>query len=162
MTFRLLLGVLILLKLTILESIASEVDREIFTHINSKNWQKAQDLANSAECDVLNKIILSQKFLDSSYKDNKFEDVVEFLRQYPEWPQSGDLQKKAEEYLTYSTDPQVIINWFAKNKPQTGSGYKFYALASAKLLEEEKVTSAIRNGWIYGDFSEDEEKKYSS
>lgn len=157
---RLLFGVLILLRLATSESIANEINKEIFTHINSKNWQEAEELASSTGRNVLNKIVLSQKFLDASYKDNNFEEIVSFLRKYPEWPQSGEIRKKAEKYLTYATDPQVIIDWFAKNQPQTGLGYKFYALASAKLLSNDNSINAIRNGWIYGDFDATEEKKY--
>ena len=160
MKIKLSIIILILLKLLISESIAQEMDKEIFIHIARQNWQKAEELTQNSEYNVLNKVVLSQKFLDSSYKDNNFEEIVRFLYNNPDWPQSNELRKKAEEYLTNSTDQKLILNWFSKNKPQTGIGYKFYALASAKLLKENQSSNIIRNGWIYGDFNEDEEKKY--
>jgi soluble lytic murein transglycosylase len=157
---RLLLSILMFLRLILSESIASEINKAVFTHINNRSWQEAEELVSSTGHDILTRIVLSQKFLDTNYKDNNFEEIVDFLRKYPEWPQSSNIRKKAEKYLTYSTNPQVVIDWFAKNKPQTGIGYKFYALASAKLLGNEDSINALRNGWIYGDFNAIEEKQY--
>ena len=68
---KLLIITLISLILLISDSIAQEIDKEVFELINSKNWQKAQDLTENSKYKVLNKIVLSQKFLDSDYKNNK-------------------------------------------------------------------------------------------
>jgi len=153
--------ILIIFKLLLSDSIAKEFEVEVFKHIDSKNWQKAEELTTNLAYKALNKIVLSQKFLDSNYKNNKFGDAIRFLYNNPNWPQFNKLKESAELYLNYNTDQKLILDWFSKNKPSTGLGYKFYALASAKLLKDNpKLTNIIREGWIYGDFNEKEEKQY--
>ena len=54
----------------------------------------------------------------------------------------------------------ILINKL-HNKPKTGNGYNFYAKASAKLLNDQaKLLLILRDGWVYGDFTLNEEIKY--
>ncbi|WP_375319078.1 lytic transglycosylase domain-containing protein [Candidatus Tisiphia endosymbiont of Oplodontha viridula] len=160
--------VLIILELLISESIAYSNDlstfdyvKETFIHLNNKEWQDCQKMAKASKDPALIKIVLSQQFLDQDYKKNSFASVIKFIQDNPHWPQVNRLKEKAEQYLNYDTDKTLIVNWFSKNEPITALGYKFYALASKKLIkDQQKLAKIIRNGWIYGAFTEQEEKEY--
>lgn len=157
---------LIILELLISESMALTYDQETFvkktfTHLDNKEWQDCEKMAKASKDQALIKIVLSQKFLDQNYKKNSFASVIKFIQNNPHWPQINRLKEKAEQYLNIDTNPTLIVNWFSKNEPITASGYKFYALASNKLIkDQQKLAKIIKNGWIYGVFTKQEENEY--
>lgn len=128
--------ILINCKLLISVAMASDSMQEIFTCLNTKDWQKCDALAKSSKNPVLTKIITSQKLLDSNYSNNRFEESVKFIQANPHWPQTNKLKTTAEKYLNHNTNHSVIINWFSKHEPSTERGYKFYALASGALTKD--------------------------
>lgn len=150
-------------KLLISEVMASDSKKEIFTCLSKKDWQECDALVRSSGNPVLTKIINSQKFLDSNYSNNRFEEVIKFIKANPHWPQTRKLKITAEKYLNNNTNHSVIVNWFDKHEPSTGQGYKFHALASGTLTKDyKKIAHIIKNGWVYGDFTAEEENKYLS
>ena len=62
------------------------------------------------------------------------------------------------------TDPRIILNWFTQNKPKTGIKYKFYELATAKLLKshQAELLHIILEGLTYGNFTEAEINKINA
>lgn len=133
---------------------------EAIHFMNKKKWNEATQIAKKSKNTSLINLILSQKFLDSNHS-NSFEEVVKFLEHNKNWPQLEKLSETAEKYLNSTTDNQIIVKYFNKHQPKTGNGYKFYAKAAAKLIKDStKLIPIIKNGWIYGDFSKEEEKKY--
>lgn len=133
----------------------------VFQYINNKNWVEAERIAKSSKNTALLKIVLSQKFLDSNYKKNSFEEIVKFLEVNTHWPLSNKLKDVAESLLNDATNKKIILKWFEKHKPKSPAGHKFYALAAADLgTEASLLTNLIKNGWIYGDFSKFEEQVY--
>ncbi len=153
--------VLIILELLISESMAFDYVKETFIHLDNKEWQDCQKMAKASKDQALIKIVLSQQFLDQDYKKNSFASVIKFIQDNPHWPQVNRLKEKAEQYLNYDTDKTLIVNWFSKNEPITALGHKFYALAGKKLIkDQQKLAKIIKNGWIYGVFTAQEEKEY--
>ncbi|WP_341789642.1 lytic transglycosylase domain-containing protein [Rickettsia endosymbiont of Polydrusus tereticollis] len=135
--------------------------QETFIYLDKKDWAKAEKLTKEINNTALTKIVLSQKFLDNKYCNNNFKEVIKFLRDNPKWPQNSLLEVRAEEYLNHDTDKKIILEWFNKNPPLTGKGYKFYALAASKLVKDRKILlPIIKAAWIYGNFSDAEEKEY--
>lgn len=133
----------------------------VFKYINDKKWTEAEKLANHFNDSALLKIVLSQRFLDTNYKQNRFEEVIKFIKRNPHWPQITALTTAAEEYLSSNTNTQAIFSWFKHNKPKTGKGYKFYALASAtQSMSDELLSPIIRDGWIYGTLTANEALQY--
>ncbi len=156
-----LLMILIILELLISESMAFDYVKETFIHLDNKEWQDCKKMAKASKDQALIKIVLSQQFLDQNYKKNSFASVIKFIQNNPHWPQVNKLKEKAEQYLNYDTDKTLIVNWFSKNEPITALGYKFYALASKQLIKDQhKLAKIIKNGWIYGVFTAQEEKEY--
>jgi soluble lytic murein transglycosylase len=142
-----------------LNASAQNIESEIFNFIDQKNWTRAEELAKSTGDSALIKIVKSQKYLDSNC-DNSFEEVVNFINTNPRWPNLEKLKVKIEKYLNDTTNEEAILQWFAKNKPRTGKGHKYYARAASKLLHDNKSVQRIKNGWIYSEFNADEERKY--
>ncbi|WP_341792885.1 lytic transglycosylase domain-containing protein [Rickettsia endosymbiont of Ceutorhynchus obstrictus] len=143
------------------KAITQDKIQETFIYLDKKDWVKAEKLTKEINNTALTKIVLSQKFLDSKYCNNNFKEVIKFLRDNPKWPQNSLLEVKAEGYLNHDTDKKIILEWFNKNPPLTGKGYKFYALAASKLVKDRKILlPIIKAAWIYGDFTDAEEKEY--
>lgn len=139
----------------------SEIAGKVFQYIDSKNWQEAENLARNSGESALIKVVLSKKFLDTKYSKNNFELAVNFLQSTPHWPCNDKLKTKIEDYLNDKTDKEVIVKWFQSHSPQTPTGHKYYALAAANILKDKtKLIKIIKKGWIYGDFSREEEKNY--
>ncbi|HJD55068.1 MAG TPA: transglycosylase SLT domain-containing protein [Rickettsia endosymbiont of Pyrocoelia pectoralis] len=160
-----LLNIIFLLLAINLKVNAEPVDniKQVFTYMDQKNWSQGQQLALDTNNKALTKIILSQKYLDSSYPNNTFEQVIKFLQNNPTWPQNKLLEEKAESYLNSNTNKKVVYEWFSKHPPLTGKGYKFYAAAASSLVKDSKILlPIIKDAWIYADFSPEEEKAYYS
>lgn len=155
--------IFIVLKLLISESPASEIAKKTMLCIDKKAWQDCETIAKSSNDKALVKIALYQKLLDTKYKNNNFAEVIKFIHNNPHWPRLDRLARVAEKYLNYDTDPRLIVDWFSKNQPLTSKGYKFYAIASSKLEKDPlKLIKIIKDGWVYGDFTPQEEKRYLS
>jgi len=158
------LSIIILLTLISSFSAFSEPADDIkqtFTYIDQKNWSQAEQLALGINNKALIKIVLSQKFLDSDYPNNSFEQVIKFLHNNPNWPQNKLLEEKAEKYLNNNTNKKLIFEWFSKHPPLTGKGYKFYADAASSLVKDRKILlPIIKEAWIYANFTPEEEKAY--
>jgi soluble lytic murein transglycosylase len=135
---------------------------EVFSLIKAKKWKEAENSATNTRNRALRKIVLSQKFLDPSSK-NSFEEITAFLKENPEWPQKNAIKARAENNLCGKTNKKAILGWFKHNKAITGNGFKYYAYAAADLITDPKALSlVIKNGWIYGSFSPEEQKAYYS
>lgn len=131
----------------------------VFELMKQRKWAECERL--SSPNSALNKIVLSQKFLDSNYKATSFEQIVEFLRKNPKWPQTHVLKLRAESLINNNSDKKLIIQWFAKHSPITGNGYKYYALAAADIYNDAiTLQSIIKNGWIFGNFSLPDQRDY--
>ncbi len=155
--------IFIVSEILISQSLASDIVKKTMLCIDKKEWQNCEEIAKSSNDKALVKIALYQKLLDKKYKANNFAEVIKFIHDNPHWPRLDRLARAAEAYLNPTTSPKLIVDWFSKNKPVTGNGYKYYALASAKLEKDtQKLKKIIQDGWIYGEFTPQEEKQYLS
>lgn len=134
---------------------------KLFSLIKQKKWQSSYSLASKIGDPVLKKIVLSQQYLDRRHKSNSFEKITKFLKENPKWPQNYILKLRAESLLNSGTNKKNIVEWFDKNKPVTGKGHKYYALAAASVVKDQKkLSSIIKSGWHFGNFTNSEQKSY--
>jgi len=139
------------------------VESKVFKLIKQKDWQNAYNSSNKIGNQPLKKIVLSQQFLDNSYSGNSFEKIVKFLQENPGWPQEAGLKVSAESLLNDTTDSSLVFKWFQSNKPLTGRGYKYYALAAGKIIKDsQRLSPIIKKGWHNGSFSMSEQKAYQT
>ncbi len=141
-------------------SYADHVDHAL-RYADQKHWDKAISEAKNYPDPVLRKIVFAKQFLDISYKNNDFLEVISFIENNPNWPSIDKLKIAAENYITPSTNKHAVLKWFAKNSPKTSNGHKYYALAAPGIITDStKLAELIKNGWIYGNFSAEEERKF--
>jgi soluble lytic murein transglycosylase len=134
---------------------------KVFGLIKQKKWQDSYSLASKTGDSALKKIVLSQQYLDNRYNENSFEKIVGFLKKNPRWPQNYFLKLRAESLLNTKTDKKLIVNWFKKSRPVTGKGHKYYALAAESIVKDpHKLSSIIKTGWHYGNFSKSDQRSY--
>jgi soluble lytic murein transglycosylase len=123
------------------------------------NISKAMDESDRKKYKNIHLFLESQKLL--SGKDANFEKIVKFLHKNPYWPEKQELIRAAERNLNSSTHKKIILEWFSNNKPLTSKGYYYFYLASQKKSHEDKRYSIIvKNAWIYGSMTSDEEKTF--
>jgi soluble lytic murein transglycosylase len=151
---------LLLLNFVSTPSIIASSPDLVFKKIKENNWSQAELLAVNSKNSALLKFTLSQKYLNTSI-NNKFEEVTDFLIKNPHWPQQDKLKEAAEYYIKDNTNLAKVRSWFATNIPQTSNGYKYRAIAYAKSTKDlSKISTILKEGWIYGDFTPEEEKTY--
>lgn len=135
--------------------------KQVFDYIRNSSWINAENLANKLGDKALFKIVLSQEFLDTSYKETNFHKITNFLKKNPTWPQNDLLKNRAEHLINGNVEKTEIYNWFRKNPPVTGCGYKYYALAAAQIVtDSDKLTPIIKNAWINGHFAKEEQDDF--
>lgn len=154
------LSILLVIFCMLAEAAYADHAEKAFKYADKKNWDKAIAEADKYKDPVLRKIIYAKQFADTSYK-NDFREVTSFIVNNPDWPNIVSMIEASESYIDDETDKKSIIKHFKEHFPQTRNGFKYYALALTETLPEiQRPESHIRNGWIYGDFSEEEEKKF--
>ena len=136
-------------------------DRTVHNYIHNKDWDNAKLYAKACKDPVLMKIFLSQSFLDSSYSKTSFKEITDFINKNPNWFQVKKLKTRAESLITNSTSPTEVVRWFESNPVLTGQGYKQHAMAASKVIKNKpELSTIIKNGWIYGEFSQVEADSY--
>ncbi|MDG1436636.1 MAG: lytic transglycosylase domain-containing protein [Rickettsiaceae bacterium] len=129
--------------------------------MKKKQWKDSYNLALKATDPALRKIVLSQKFLDSSYGDNCFEEITKFIKENPYWPQIYLLKLRAESCIDTNTNKKLIVSWFKKHPPLTAKGHKYYALSASTVIKHpEDLKKIVKTAWHKGNFSLDDQKSY--
>lgn len=155
-----LLSIVLMFFCMFASSVYADHAEKALQYAEKKIWNKAISEANKHKDPVLRKIIYSKQYADTSYK-NEFRQVASFIENNPDWPNIEALNEAVESYIDDQTNKKAIIKHFSTNYPITEVGFKYYAIALTEIMSGEKRPKApIRNGWVYGDFSENEEKKF--
>lgn len=156
------LSIILIVFLLQITSFADEsLESKIFKSIKQKDWTGANYAAHKLGNPIFKKIVLSQQFLDTTYADNSFEKVTQFLYENPIWPQGPGLRAAAENYLTDATNPQLVLKWFSVHHPKTNRGHKYYAIAASRLISDpQKLAPIIKKAWHKGAFSQEEQKSF--
>ncbi|PCJ29354.1 MAG: lytic transglycosylase [Rickettsiales bacterium] len=157
-----LLSIILMICLNCNLSFAKENSKsKLFKLMKQHKWEKSYKLASKIGDPALGKIVLSQQYLDNKYKKNSFEDIAKFLRANPRWPQNYLLRLRLEGRIEENTDKKLLANWFKRNRPLTGRGYKYHALtASFYEKNPDKLSTIIKNGWRYGSFKAEGQREY--
>jgi soluble lytic murein transglycosylase len=128
---------------------------------NAGQWHEAISIAKRHNDSVLQKMILSRQFQDSSDKQSTFEQIISFVLMNPLWPNIEEISAKAEARLNPTVNKTVIVKWFESHRPRTPNGFKYYALSAKGNIHDPGILSrVIKEGWIYGHFSEEESKSF--
>jgi soluble lytic murein transglycosylase len=89
-----------------------------------------------------------------------FSEYASFLMTYPDWPNSEDMRKNAEQainLLTYS--PNQAVTYFGRLEPMTNGGRAKYAIALAATGDKAKAEQWGRRAWREGPLTDDDETR---
>lgn len=134
-----------------------------FKHLQNKEWNDAIKTAKKSCDPLLLKIALSYKFLNAPTNFYSFEEVIDFINANPKWPNQTQLKQSAERAITNSTKTSAMLAWFKNNPTLTDHGAKSYAIYAGNLIKDPNIQkNIISEGWIYGDFSKEEQTEFLS
>lgn len=89
-----------------------------------------------------------------------FEDITDFIRENPNWPQVSAMTKRAEEAITAATPDQDVLNWFDSYPWQTVDGAMAYGRALLNAGQTDKATDILRRAWVSGNFGPIQERQF--
>ncbi len=158
------------------------VSRHEMNHLNkviqdyrARRWQSSSIKTFHPNDPVVKKILLWKKFVSGSPALN-FNDVTEFIRQNPNWPQMQILKSNAEGVINELTDSEDVIRWFTLSsplsiqemkfrKPVTSNGKRWLAEALIAMsnrysFDKNLIPTLIREAWIEANLSQAKEKEY--
>ena len=90
----------------------------------------------------------------------RFGAFVAFIENNPDWPRLNTLRRRAEAAIDGGAGDARVFAWFAANPPRTGLGRARLAEAHLRAGADETATALLRDAWIGGDFTRDEEKAF--
>ncbi len=88
----------------------------------------------------------------------RFAEGYAFLRAHPGWPQEKLIRIRSEAAALNDRPARNVMDAFCTDFPPI-SGRGMIACARDTGMAEDAQTSLIRQGWVQGDFSEDEEER---
>ena len=86
-----------------------------------------------------------------------FSKIVDFANRNPDWPLPNTLRNRAEEGITETTPPQVVLSWFANRPPQTTDGKIAYGQALIATGQRDEGFLHLRDAWVFGRFNRRDE-----
>jgi soluble lytic murein transglycosylase len=124
---------------------------------NKKEFDQARFEASKATDKDILKLILWFQYQEQ-YSGNDYSAISQFLKNNPSWPSKKKLINNAEESLSNMIPAKTIISYFNGKAPITS--HAMLVLAEAKIVDNgntNEINSLLRQSWIQGDFSKDEE-----
>jgi soluble lytic murein transglycosylase len=144
-------------------SAATGQARDALDFADKQRWDEALYHARNAE-PTLRKLV-SWMLYRTQNSGASFEDITQFIKKNPDWPDIPLLQQRAEEALSINTPKSTILAWFSSFPPVTPDGMKFYAEAKASqdtlsAKEQEEITSLFRQAWAKANFGNKDESDF--
>lgn len=123
-----------------------------FDYAKKKDWAAAHRYAARGHVPLAKKIL---RWLEMTQQGNDFSfaDIVEFMKRNPNWPLPRTLRGRAEQAITESTPPDVVVAWFANQPPRTTDGKIAYGQALIAVGRADEGYRQLHDAWIYGRFS---------
>ena len=158
------------------------VNRAELNHLNkviqdsrARRWQSDILRTFNPKDPTVKKILRWNQYVSGSPALN-FEDVTQFIKESPNWPQMGILMSNAEGVINDLTDPDEVIRWFSLDsplsmkqmrfrKPTTANGKRRLAEAMVKRykiynFDTNLIPTLIKEAWIEGNLTQQQENEY--
>jgi soluble lytic murein transglycosylase len=89
-----------------------------------------------------------------------FSEYASFLMTYPDWPNSEDMRKNAEQAINLlSYSPNQAVAYFGRLEPLTNGGRAKYAIALAATGDNARAEQWGRRAWREGPLTDDDEAR---
>lgn len=87
-----------------------------------------------------------------------FNDYASFLMLYPDWPNTEDMRKKAEQAINpLSYSPNQVVAYFDRLSPVTNEGRAKFALALDSIGDKARAEAQAREAWRGGALDDEDE-----
>ena len=87
-----------------------------------------------------------------------FGDYASFLMLYPDWPNTEDMRKKAEQAINpLSYSPSQVVAYFDRLPPLTNAGRAKFALALESSGDKARAVAQAREAWRAGTLDDQDE-----
>ena len=90
----------------------------------------------------------------------KFYEIVNLIKDKPNWPLITRLRQRAEEAMSPKMDAADIITWFKYHEPITVDGSIRLGEAFFKTSRIDGAKKVIRKAWVTGDFGAKQERQF--
>ena len=89
-----------------------------------------------------------------------FGDYASFLMLYPDWPNTDDMRKKAEQAINpLSYSPSQVVAYFDRLPPMTNAGRAKFAIALEASGDKSRAEAQAREAWRGGQLNDDDEAR---
>lgn len=123
------------------------------------DWQTAMRLAAQSSDPVAARIVEWRYLLDDD-SDASFEEITQFLNDYPNWPWRERMLARAEEDMPPGLSPSEVLAWFGNRRPETADGALRLGGALIAFGRNEEGDATIRDAWIANTFSVGDERDF--
>ena len=134
--------------------------RNIFDLIKKGKWNSALTQTEKVK-DKEFKNLVTWLHLKQTGNQATFNEYQEFISKNPDYPRIGRLRYMAEhKIISKNSSPKSIVNWFAKNKPLSGTGKIKLGESYLELKENALGADLIKSGWVTADLSKNDVRYY--
>ncbi|WES31344.1 lytic transglycosylase domain-containing protein [Varunaivibrio sulfuroxidans] len=133
--------------------------RAAFRALDEHQWKHVPLLAARIKDNLTAKVVMWSYF---SSKGNKasFNTLSAFIRNNPDWPYQRLLRRRAEEAMTQTLPPDVVLAWFRDNPITSTDGRTRYIEALMADGQTKKAHDAIIATWREANFGRRQEKSF--
>lgn len=113
---------------------------------DSADWSAA--LIDGRGAGALSGEVIEWRFLrESDPGSAPFADYADFARRHPDWPGLKLIQKSGEAAMGTALAPDLVLDYFANQSPQTGAGSLALALVMRARGDEAAAVAEAVRGW---------------
>ncbi len=125
----------------------------------SGRWDEAYRHASQSR-DEAALTLLHWLELTDPQRQPSFAELTAFLAANPTWPRRGLLLRRTEDAIVLRGTDQQALNWLTENPPITAAGKARFADALFATGKADHGRLVLRDAWVNGDFSKDEETRF--
>ncbi len=125
----------------------------------SGRWDDAYRLAGQSRDEAAMTLLRWLELIDPQ-RQPSFADLTAFMAANPTWPRRGLLLRRIEDAIVLRGNDQQAITWLTENPPMTAAGKARFADSLMATGKIEHGRLALRDAWVNGDFSKDEETRF--
>lgn len=89
-----------------------------------------------------------------------FQEIADFLRQNPDWPNQNQLRRQAEKAMPLDLDETQVLAWFRQFAPLSNDGVMRFADTLLATGGTEQAVKLVRARWVEASFTPDEEQAF--
>lgn len=132
--------------------------RSAFQAADDGKFDYARGLARKAPNPLLDHVLAWLEYQHPG-SGATFEQITQFVRANPTWPQIPTLTRRAEEAISAATPNDLLRAWFEAYPPSTAEGAMAYARALQAEGAGDKATELLRHAWVAFSFGPVQERE---